>query len=77
MKAPLTRFLPPKIAKASGDPPCTGAVAVNFNNRIQSGNDPLLSAGQRVHAQWRSRDPLDPAGFGDGLTNGLQFFICP
>ncbi len=77
VKAPLTRLLPPKTAQATGLPPCSGFAQVNFNNRIQSGVDPQLSAGQRVFAQWRQRDPADPAGFGDSLTNALRFSIAP
>ena len=33
----------------------------------------LLTAGAEVVAQWR--DPC--AGFGDSLTNGVEFSICP
>ena len=58
-------------------PPCTGILKRNFNNAIQGGNDPLLTAGQTVFAQWRQRDPADPAGFGDGLTDGIKFIIEP
>ncbi len=77
VKTPITRLLPPKVAKTTGAPPCTGFVNRNFNGAVQSGNDPLLTAGQTVYAQWRLRDPLDPAGFGDGLSNGVRFLICP
>ena len=36
------------------------------------GLDPLLTVGQRVRAQWYQRDPADPSGFGDSLTNGVN-----
>jgi hypothetical protein len=49
----------------------------NFNATIQSGLDPSLTAGRVVTAQWRQRDPADPAGFGDALTDGLRFTILP
>ena len=39
--------------------------------------EPVIAAGQRVFAQWRTRDPQDPAGFGDGFTDALRFTICP
>ena len=55
----------------------TGMIERNFQNRIQSGVDPLLTAGQRVFAQWRTRDPNDPAGFGDGFTDAVRFTVCP
>ncbi len=74
---PFIRTLPPKAAKSSGAPPCTGVLVRDFNNRIQSGVDPLLSVGQRIRAQWEQRDPLDPAGFGDSLSDAVQFTIGP
>jgi hypothetical protein len=77
VKAPFKRLLPPKTPSTTGPPPCTGVLIRNFNNTIQSGNDPILTAGQTIFAQWRQRDPSDPAGFGDGLSNGLRFTICP
>ena len=51
--------------------------AGNFNSRIQSDVDPQLTAGNVIQAQWLQRDPADPAGFGDGLSNGIQFTIGP
>jgi len=30
-----------------------------------------------VYAQWWQRDPNDPAGFGNGLSNALRFGIAP
>jgi len=77
VKAPLTRWLPAKSANNTGVPPCTGVIKRNFNNRIQSGADPALTAGTAVRAQWFMRDPLDPAGFAESLSDGLQFSICP
>ncbi len=77
VKAPFRRLLPPKAAPPFGPQPCDGLLERNFNTRIQSGADPLLTAGQRVFAQWRARDPGDPAGFGDALTDAVRFTICP
>lgn len=77
VKAPFERLLPPKVAKLFGDPPCRGALTRNFNNTIQNGGDPQLSAGATVFAQWRQRDPGDPTGFGDSLTEGVRFTIQP
>ncbi len=77
VKAPTVRWFPNKSAKVLGAPPCTGRITRNFNNRIQSGADPALTPGARVHVQFRQREPNDPAGFGDGLTNAVRFVICP
>ncbi len=76
VKAPFTRT-PAKAAKNTGGGTCPGVLSRNFNNTIQSGNDPALTVGKKVFVQWRQRDPLDPAGFGDNLTNGATFLICP
>jgi hypothetical protein len=49
----------------------------NFNELIQSGTDPALSIGANVWVQVRQRDTADPTGFGDNLSNGVRFVICP
>ncbi len=77
VKAPFRRLLPAKLAIAQGPPPCSGVMKRNFNNHIQFGGDPLLTAGHTVTIQWRQRDFNDPTGFGDNLTNALEFTICP
>lgn len=77
VKAPISRFLPAKVAKSLGPPPCDGVLARDFNTRIQSRTDPLLTAGAAVAAQIRQRDPADPSGFGDTLTDGVAFTIAP
>jgi hypothetical protein len=76
VKSPTVQF-PGKSALNTGLPPCTGILKSNMNKRIQSGVDPMLTAGAQVYAQWRQRDPNDPTGFGDSLTNGLTFAIQP
>jgi len=48
-----------------------------FNGTIQGGSDPLLTAGQIVRAQMRQRDPSEPQGFGDNLSDGVSFTIAP
>ncbi len=77
VKAPLQRYLPVKLAKSSGAPPCSGVLTRNFNSRIQSGVDAMLTPGQTAYAQWRLRDAADPAGFGDSLSDAAQFLIAP
>ncbi len=76
VKLPFVRT-PVKGSKNTGGG-CSGWVLRrNFNATIQSGTDPSLTAGRVVTAQYRQRDPTDPAGFGDGLTNGVRFTILP
>lgn len=77
IKAPLFRALPAKFAKNTGKAPCKGVLRRDFNAYLQSGAAPLLTAGQVVRAQWLQRDPADPAGFGDGLTDAIQFTVGP
>jgi hypothetical protein len=54
---------------------CTGAPIVDFNSIIQGGGDPLLVPGATVYTQWYYRDPAVQGGV--GLTDGLNFQICP
>jgi hypothetical protein len=55
---------------------CSGSFAFDFGAYVASGADPSLVAGVQVHAQYWSRDPADPAGFGSSLSNALQFVLC-
>ncbi len=74
---PVTRT---SLLSSGGNPPrddCSGAYAFDFNAWIQAGVDPALVAGAQVHAQYWTRDPLDPTGFGTGLTDALEFTIQP
>ncbi len=77
VKAPLRRLLPPSPSPSQGPPPCNGLLRRNFNATIQAGLDPALTVGRTVCAQWLQRDPADPAGFGDGLTDAVRFTVCP
>ncbi len=76
VKSPFRRWLPVKVLQANGTPPCDGQLTKNFNARIQSGVDALLTAGARVNAQAFYRDPGVDA-FGDGLSDGVEFVILP
>ncbi len=71
-----TRLLPGKQARRACTP-CPGRLSRNFNKTVQSGADPRLTPGAVVRAQWRQRDPGDTFGFGDGLTDAVQFRIAP
>ncbi len=75
VKAPVVRLLPPKKAWNTGPAPCAGVLRRDFNARIQSGADAALTVGQTVNAQWLQRDAADPAGFGDALSDGIEFTI--
>lgn len=77
VKAPLTRLLPPRVATPDGTDPCAGRIEIDFNARIRSGADPLLVPGTRVNAQLRQRDPGLGDGYGDTLTDGIEFVVCP
>lgn len=72
--APPTQRIPPILTggSASGSD-CSGSLDIDFLNRIQSGVDPSLTKGARVHTQVWFRDPADP--FGVGLTDALSFVI--
>jgi hypothetical protein len=74
---PVVTLFPPRIAPPAGSGVCPGVLKSNFRKRIQGGADPLLTVGQTVYAQWRQRDPADPTGFGDSLTDAVRFTIAP
>ena len=81
VKAPFKRLT--TSIKATDGLACTGCAgncrmfSRNFNQWIQSGLDPALTAGQQVYVQVRQRDPNDPLGFGDNLSDALSFVIGP
>jgi hypothetical protein len=81
VKAPISRLQ--SLIKSTDGIACTTCAGNcrmfkrNFNQLIQSGSNPLLTAGQSIAAQGRQRDPTDPAGFGDNLSNGIRFVIGP
>jgi hypothetical protein len=54
---------------------CTGSFAFDFNDYLDSGDDPALVAGTWVWSQYWFRDPA--ASSGTGLSNALRFQIAP
>lgn len=62
---------------ATGANDCSGVLSYDFNTRIQAGTDPALIVGANVFAQWWYRDSADPTGFGTGLSDAVQFNVCP
>lgn len=54
---------------------CSGGYVFDFNVLVQSGVDPQLVLGQRVVAQYWSRDPMSAST--TGLTDAVQFHVLP
>ncbi len=73
--APIVRTAPQTSGGNPGGPDCSGAFALDFNARIQSGVDPGLVAGAAVHAQWWFRDPASVSG--SATSDALYFTIAP
>jgi hypothetical protein len=62
---------------SGGAGPCTGSYAFDMGAYLASGAHAGLVPGAQAYCQWWNRDPLDPAGFGSGLSNGLVFGVAP
>lgn len=77
VRSPFVRVLPTQPASGGGATGCRGVLTRNFNQRIQSGVDPLLTAGARVTAQYVQQDVAHPGPFPDTLTNGVAFTVQP
>jgi len=73
---PSTRL---PIGDTGGNAPpandCSGVLTYDFNARIQSGVDPMLSLGQEIFLQTWSRDPASASH--TGLSNAVRFVINP
>ena len=77
VQPPLRRTAP---VNSGGNPPpddCSGLYSFDFNARIQSGVDPFLVPGALVSVQYWMRDGAQADGTGVGLTDAIQFRICP
>ncbi|MCE9595372.1 MAG: VCBS repeat-containing protein [Planctomycetes bacterium] len=75
VKSPTKRTA---VQNSGGNQPpndCSGTYSYDFNARIQSGIDPLLTKGQEVFCQYWSRDIASPSG--TSLSNALRFVINP
>lgn len=75
VQAPFQRTTIQNSGGNAGPNDCSGSYSFDMNALIQSGADSNLSVGTRVFTQYWSRDPQSPSG--TGLTNGLDFVICP
>ena len=40
-------------------------------------NTHAMLAHQTIHAQWYYRDPAHPDGTGAGLSDAIEYAICP
>jgi hypothetical protein len=54
---------------------CTGVIAYDFNARIQSAVDPMLTVGQEVFLQTWARDSASAST--TSLSNAIRFVIAP
>jgi len=70
VKSPVRRT---PSQNSGGSSSCGGAFHYDFNARIQSGVDPILTSGTRVYCQYWYRDPGDP--YTTGLSDALEFDI--
>lgn len=70
-----SRRTPPRQSGGSLTPACDGAFEFDFNAWRTAGADPNLLVGRLVYAQYWFRD--SSASFGAGLSDGLQFSLCP
>ncbi len=75
MSAPIKRTTLPNSGGSSSGTDCTGTFAFEFNAYLQSFADPALDVGTFVYGQYWSRDPSDPSGFTDSLSNAIKFSV--
>jgi hypothetical protein len=74
LQSPIKRL---GAQNSNGALPCTGSYAFDMGAYLTSGAQPGLLPGAFAYCQWWNRDPLDPSGFGSGLSNGLSFGVTP
>jgi len=76
VQSPLRRTT---VQNSGGTPPpavdCSGSFSFDFGATIQSGVDPLLTAGSNAYAQYWFRDQND--AFASGFSNALDISILP
>ena len=75
VQAPIKRTVVQNSGGNQGPSDCSGTFTFDFNALLQSGTDTTLMPCISVFAQYWYRDPQDPAGFGSGLSNALEFEI--
>ncbi len=73
--SPIRRTSVQNAGGSASGADCTGVYSLDFNARIASGVDPLLTAGRSIHAQYYARDMV--SSFGTSLSNAVSFTIAP
>lgn len=75
VQSPVRRTGVQNSGGSSSSDDCSGVLTYDFNARIRSGVDTALVPGATVYAQYWYRDGADPAGFGTGLSDALEFTV--
>jgi hypothetical protein len=65
------------VQLSGGSDPCSGTFSFDFNAWMAQNPSTHFVPGGAVFAQYWFRDPADPAGFGVGFSNALEFLIAP
>src|SRR5260221_662483 len=71
-------FIRTHAVNSGGNPPpndCSGTYRFRFSHAYMASN--LLTPGDTIYAQYWSRDPGFPSPDNIGLTDALEFVICP
>jgi hypothetical protein len=64
------------LKNSGGSAPCTGRIVCTLADmQAHASGGALISVGSRVDVQAWFRDPPSPSG--TGLSDGLDFFVCP
>jgi hypothetical protein len=71
--SPLKRTAPQNSGGNSGGVDCSGTYSFHFSHAYMTAKG--VTAGDRIHAQFWSRDPA--ASFGVGLTDAVAFAVLP
>jgi hypothetical protein len=75
VQAPTIRTALQNAGGATSGASCTGVFALDFNARIQSAVDPLLTVGRQVFTQYWARDPQSAST--TSLSNAISFLVGP
>ncbi|HUR29641.1 MAG TPA: hypothetical protein VM509_15735 [Planctomycetota bacterium] len=73
LQSPIKRL---GAQNSTGSGTCGGTYGFDMGAWIAQGH-PGVVAGELLCVQWWSRDPLEPAGFGSGLSDALSFGLAP
>jgi hypothetical protein len=65
------------LANTGGSSTCDGTLSIDFNAFRATGVNPFLVAGQQVNGQFFHRDPGFASPNNVGLSDAIEFTICP